>query len=427
MSPDVAPASPRARWILCGLALLAWAGYLVAARSRYAEAPVGDASYYTNMSYAFLQPHRNEIPISTIHGKRILVPFLVHVGLRLTGLDTAPPVVWRYNPVPGERATWSKHQVRAYKRIHRAWQIVNTLAFAALAVFLALLIPRLPLPAYAAYWTGLILTPSLAFLSVFWPQMGDLTCLALFAGSLWLLSRDRTAAGLAVLALASLAREQVLFLLPLVWLVKPFPLWKAAGAVVPYALVSAFPVFANQQPFVDNSSAAVGTSPLASQAYLDILRYHLSELFSAHGLLYPLSILANFGGTWILARFYGAHRNRVVLACLGLCLLFVADRHMVLLNLVALYALARRPAAVPEVPRFEVGVLWLLAALKLYMLVRRRDVFLQFEHWFRIMKPTPYYLLSAAGALLWIALLAAPFLRRRLRPSPEGAGGSFIN
>jgi hypothetical protein len=421
MTPDVPAASARARWMFCGLALLAWAGYLAAARSRYADVPVGDASYYTNMSYAFLEPHRNEIPISTIHGKRILVPFLVHLGLRASGLDTAPKVVWRYNPLPGEPDGWSAHQARAYRRIHGAWQIVNTAAFAALVVFLNLLIPRLPLPTFAAYATTLILTPSLAFLSALWPQMGDLTCLALFAGALWLLSRERTAAGLALLALASLAREQVLFLLPLVFFVTPLPLWKVACALVPYALVTAFPVFANQQPFVDNSSAAAGTSTLSSQAYLDILRYHASQLFSAHGLLYPLSILVNFGATWVLARACGLQRDKVVAACLLLCFLFIADRHMVVLNLVALYAVARKARDAAGAPRFELAVLWVLTLFKAYLLVRRRDVFMQLEYWDRLVKPAPYYLASALGLVAWAALLAAPVVRSRLRPSSAGS------
>ena len=49
----------------------------------------------------------------------------------------------------------------------------------------------------------------------------------------------------------------------------------------PYLLVTLFPAFPNQRPFVDVSSGAAETSPQSYRAYLAILTYHAGELLSA--------------------------------------------------------------------------------------------------------------------------------------------------
>ena len=148
-----------------------------------------------------------------------------------------------------------------------------------------------------------------------------------------------------------------------------------------------------------------GTATDSFQAYLNILIYHGKQLASANGLIYPLSILVNVGGVWILARLFGLQRTKGVFLSLLLCFVFVADRHMVPLNIVMLYALAVNVDQRPRPSRLDLGFLWVLVAFKIYMLWSANDFFLQIEHWYRFMNPIRYYQLSVLGIAAWIILL----------------------
>jgi hypothetical protein len=127
------------------------------------------------------------------------------------------------------------------------------------------------------------------------------------------------------------------------------------------------------------------------EAYWGILTYHLGILFSDRGMMQPTAILLTVGGSLLLASFYGLHRDPRIWVIAGLGFVFMADRHMALLNFPLLLLYGTR--AKDPSPRGAPVILTVLASLvlfKVYWISQLgRAFWLQVEHWFRVMdRPT---------------------------------------
>ena len=389
----------------CLVAALVWGLCAFFWTSESQLEPGGDAAYFTSMSYAFLGANRGRIDISAMHSRRVLGPFLVGGMLRAQGVDIQEPIQWSYRLSATSRAQWSPHQVEVYPTIHRDWQILNLFSFVLLIFSLALLIPQhYPWGVRGLISLNFILTPCLGLLMVYWPQMNDTLCLALFALGLVLLNEDREVGGLMVLGLASIAREQVLLLLPFVYLFKRFSLANAfVFAVLPYISLCIVPLFPKVIPWTDATAGAKeGTLSLLG-SYKIIFLYNWKFFWAKRGLVLPISLLLNFGTCLIPIVAFCLYRDFRFKLLIFLAFFFLADRHMAPLNLLTVFALAQMDPQTALRPQILFWSLLGLAFAKVLLLVSSQSaLWLQAEHWFRIIPPKMYVSLFVAPWLIGV-------------------------
>lgn len=377
--------------------------------SEFQAGPGGDGSYFTAMTYSILEPHRASVPLSTMHSRRVLGPLLVAFYLKVLGEDTTEPLHWGYNLEQFPRTLWSNQQKQIYDSIHRGWSYLDFASFVLLIFCLSLLLPIQFFPSIQGVMiVNFILTPSLGLLSIFQPQMNDFLGLALFALGLVLLKNKRDLPAMFTIGLAGLAREQTIMLLPIVYLFRKFDLRLAFLFVAgPYLLIALFPVFPDLVPWADNTTNVPSQSVSVFEAYKIIFFYNWDFFWSKRGLIQPLSILLNFGTCLIpifASRLYKDFRFQIIL---GLTFLFMADRHMAPLNLVALFGLSQLNARLPL--KSSAGVfcaLLILATGKISLLVLAQgSLWLQLEHWFHFMDSSVYLYLSLLPFIIGLGFL----------------------
>lgn len=381
--------NPRYTRTLVGAltAALIWVAFSQTWTSDYSEFPEGDAAYFTRMTYDMFSNRRVETEVSTIHSRRVLAPFLAAVGIKLIGVDNSKPIPIPYNRLLKLPPSWNSDQVQTYFRIHIVWQFLN---FAAFCIFGALLIHLIP-TGFSLALTALmllhgLLTPSLGILNIFWPQMNDVFALVLLTAGLVSLSRKREWTAMVLFGLGSLAREQVLWLLPVAYLFFKFDPRKAVLAVLPYALICVFPVFPNVTALMDNSawSSTAGKSSL--EAYFMLLSYHLGLLGDYQAQVLPLSLLFNMTVPLLIMFVAGLWRNWRYWVPVGMAVVFNGDRHIAPITLTLWAGIYAHFQDKQFRNAWLEGILGLLLAAKAVLLgFAVNALWLQGEHWFRLL------------------------------------------
>ena len=402
-----------------------WTLFSLKWQSDYLSAPSGDGAYYTGMTYSFYSNHRDQVVVSSLHAPRILGAFLAASLLKLQGMDNSEAKNFPYDRTTNPPETWDAKQTLAYFQIHHMDQVLNFLFFPILALFIALLTPSyLTFPLGLLVTLNMLLTPSLSLITIFWPQMYDVITICLFSASLFFLTKKWDTLAFVTLGIAALAREQVLMLLPAIYLFRRFNILQAVIlGFTPYALVMAFPLFKNAIPLFDSNSNSVAHTTFVPEVYLNIVKYHWQGLFSQKGMAHPLAMLLNLGTVWIALYYLKAWKQTAFLALLCLSMVFMADRHMILLTLVGLYGL--NFVKIPEnfqVKRLTQFLSVLLGFKVLLLMTAQSASWLQVELWYMLVDPTTYRI---AFQVFWYMVLLL-FLSYRLytywrgRPKTEG-------
>lgn len=401
-------------------ALIAWTALALLWSSDIQSAPSGDGAYYTEMAYSLFSDHRDLTEVSSLLAPRILGPAIVGGILKLEGLDISAPFTFPYDKTKNPRESWAPAQSAAYAKIHQTYQIMNFTLFTGLVFFMALLVPTFLLwPLNFLVAVNLLLTPSFGLVTIFWPVMNDVVALCLFAAGLVLLLKKKDNLGLVTIGLAGLAREQTLMMLPFIYAFRRFNLTRALLlACGPYALSTLFPLFPNSVPLRDSSSSSVAETKNIFEAYFNILKFQWAGFTSQRNLSQPISMLLNIGTCWAVLIHLRVWRQFPFLLLLAGSFVFMADRHMILLTLTALFGMNYVQIPEPWSPKPLIQILSCMLGLKIILLLAAQNgSWLQVEFWYTLSHPRTYRI---AFQILWASCLlgfltwkAVPYFRRR--------------
>jgi hypothetical protein len=331
--------------------------------NQFGGSPIGDATYFAEMTQSFYTGEAPAIQFPAIHSRRILGPWLAGKLCLLTdwieGRKPAKPFHYSYHGQE-ESGRWPVEAPGGtYSRIISAWQVVNAAAF--LGIILALfgifqaLQPKQGAALWQPIWLALILgcSPTLGRLYFIWPLMNDLVGISLGLLALLCLLKRRVIISGVLFGAAMLARENLALIYPcFLWILfaserthattRSRKSWLFAHFVLsfaPYILICVFPVFRNIGPLEDAVSHIQLATAGASRDYWALILFHLGRPFTAdHALLRQASVYWQVLGPllFLVLRFYPWKRatfmeDRLLWAgfLLAIGLSFYVDRYVV--------------------------------------------------------------------------------------------------
>ena len=331
--------------IAISISLFLFIVYFLTSPSVYKEQPDGDAVYFSMMVVYADKPADLNIPITSLHGNRILAPILVHA---LVGKEIKQ-TIYEYEKLSGRELTadifyyWMRQANRVVNGIQenekavlskinqlvwKGFTIVNLIAFIVQIIFVLAILAYFRIPSHVALFICFIY--STFFLNVrlyvYWPYMTDpLTLSFLLAGWYFMLEK-RYFLFTGSLIFGVLLKEQLLLLLVafffynllnnkidepqlntkiiltrlsvvLFWSIIPLfvYIWLRMHPYFPKQ-GNVLPVIEKYTNFAMHNVGEVHSYSNILSDYVYLFQYHFNKLFSMEGLLKSLLIPINVFG-----------------------------------------------------------------------------------------------------------------------------------
>jgi hypothetical protein len=345
--------------IAIAMSLLLFIIYLLTSPSIYKEKPSGDAVYFTMMTVYADMPSELNIPITSLHGNRILVPILVHA---LVGRELKQAIheyeklshrkltadifyFWLRDggdenlaTIQAEQGIDSKARLskinedekvllsKINKLVWKGFTIVNLIAFIVQIIFVLAILAYLRIPSLVALLICFIYSTSFVNvrLYVFWPYMTDPLALSFLLAGWYFMLEKKHILFTSLLILGVLVKEQLLLLLVAFFFYNllntddappnikmmlarlPIIVFWSIIPVIVYLWLRMYPYFAiqgNVLPVMEhytnyvmyNVDKPYDFSKIFSD-YIYLFQYHFNKLFSVEGVFKSLLIPINVFG-----------------------------------------------------------------------------------------------------------------------------------